>query len=269
MTTGGQNKDDNLNTLPQPVRIVRPLAAGAIVRPAGSPNAWMVTFTDLVALMLTFFVLLYSMSSLNEVKWQNLTGSLAESLDSLEESKVVAPKAHLDIRPVRSVPGTDLDYLANVLSERLNADAIFGDIRFSNQQERLVISLPEGLILDQETGEVGANAERAMFALGGVFRSISNSVEIVSYPIDERPAATSRESREAVWIAALRRSIHLARLLEDAGYAGTIRPKGVAWEPETSQGRDETAPDAPAAPDAEQSSRYRVDVVVLDTTGER
>lgn len=43
--------------------------------PAGSP-AWMATFSDLMNLLLCFFVLLFSMSTLEESKWAELVASM-------------------------------------------------------------------------------------------------------------------------------------------------------------------------------------------------
>lgn len=46
--------------------------------PKGSP-AWMATFSDLMNLLLCFFVLLFSMSSVDEVKYEELVVSLSNS----------------------------------------------------------------------------------------------------------------------------------------------------------------------------------------------
>ncbi|WP_282607979.1 flagellar motor protein MotB [Pelagibius sp. Alg239-R121] len=269
MTPPDLHSEETLDVASQQLRVVRPLLTEA-PRPSNSSTAWMVTFTDLVALMLTFFVLLYSMSRLDVVQWQNLTGSLARSLDSVTESTAVKPKAQLDIAPVRFVPGADLDYLANVLSERLRTDDTLSQALFRNQGDRLVISLPDALIFDAGSEELGAQAEQTMFALGGVFRTISNSIEIVSYPIgkDRKNSSPeeSRTAREAAWTQALSRAITLSRLLAGAGYAGAIRPKGVAWDPGNSDVPDNGGW---AAEGTEQRSGHRIDVIVLDTAGER
>ena len=42
--------------------------------PAGSP-AWMATFSDLMNLLLCFFVLLFSMSSIDEKRWEEVAAS--------------------------------------------------------------------------------------------------------------------------------------------------------------------------------------------------
>lgn len=268
MTPPDLHSEETLDVTLPPQRVARPLLAQPAAA-AASPNAWMITFTDLVALMLTFFVLLYSMSRLDIVKWQNLTGSLASSLDSVSESPAVEPKAQLDIAPVRFVPGADLDYLANVLSERLRNDERLGDVLLRNLGDRLVLSLPDPLIFDAQGQEIGAEAERTMFALGGVFRTISNSVEILAYP-RAQAGSESQDARgtadETAWTGALSRAITLARLLSDAGYSGAIRPKGVAW----TAGRFDAEPaETQTDDDATAPAAYRFEVIVLDSEGER
>ena len=46
--------------------------------PAGSP-AWMATFSDLMNLLLCFFVLLFSMSTVDEEKWDQLVASMSSA----------------------------------------------------------------------------------------------------------------------------------------------------------------------------------------------
>lgn len=267
MTQADLNSEESLNVTAPPARRPVPFTPASPQTPT-SPNAWMVTFTDLVALMLTFFVLLYSMSSLDLVKWQNLTGSLAQSLDSVEESSVVAPKAQLDILPVKSIPGTDLDYLTSVLAERLEAEETLRDAEFVNLGDRLVLSLSDALVFEPESSSLGEKAQGTVSALGSVFRGLSNSVEIVAYPIDEPSTEALGAEQEAVWTQALGRAIHLARLLEDTGYTGTIRPQGVAHLP--TLGRGEATQESVQEPERGlQAAQRRFDIILLDTSGER
>ena len=50
------------------------------------PNAWMVTFADLIMLLLTFFVLLLTMSSMDTKKLRRLITHFKESTGVLEFS---------------------------------------------------------------------------------------------------------------------------------------------------------------------------------------
>ena len=56
--------------------------------PEGAP-AWMATFSDLVTLLLTFFVLLYAMSKQDDSKFKSVAGSIRKAFAG--NSKVVGP----------------------------------------------------------------------------------------------------------------------------------------------------------------------------------
>ena len=51
--------------------------------PAGSP-AWMATFSDLMNLLLCFFVLLFSMSTVDEEKYNQLVASISSAFSILD-----------------------------------------------------------------------------------------------------------------------------------------------------------------------------------------
>ena len=57
--------------------------------PPGSP-AWMVTFSDLVTLLLTFFVLMLSMSNLDKVKFNDAAGSLRDAFGVMKGGKMTS-----------------------------------------------------------------------------------------------------------------------------------------------------------------------------------
>ena len=54
--------------------------------PAGSP-AWMATFSDLMNLLLCFFVLLFSMSTVDEEKYNQLVASMSSRSDERRVGK--------------------------------------------------------------------------------------------------------------------------------------------------------------------------------------
>ncbi len=47
-------------------------------------QAWLITFTDLTALMLTFFVLLFSMSEVRQGAWDAVVQSLSVKLNPVK-----------------------------------------------------------------------------------------------------------------------------------------------------------------------------------------
>ena len=57
---------------------------------------WLTTFTDLAALMLTFFVLQFSMSKIDQVQWQNLADALQQFVATDDGAGLLAERAGVD-----------------------------------------------------------------------------------------------------------------------------------------------------------------------------
>ena len=55
------------------------------VRPPEDTGTWMNTYSDLVTLLLTFFVLLYSMSSVDAEKWEMIVKAFSNPGDDTQQ----------------------------------------------------------------------------------------------------------------------------------------------------------------------------------------
>ena len=55
-------------------------------------RAWMITFADLTALMLTFFVLLFSMSKVETSTWEAIVDSLKHELNPSKSGQAHATR---------------------------------------------------------------------------------------------------------------------------------------------------------------------------------
>ena len=100
---------------PLPSAVPDLAASGPVVPVPGgqrSSQAWLVTFTDLVALMLTFFVMLFAMSKIEHRQWQNLTDALAQDLDAVREGRYEGEPGDAMVKLVRE--GANLDELSEV-----------------------------------------------------------------------------------------------------------------------------------------------------------
>jgi chemotaxis protein MotB len=64
--------------------------------PAGIP-AWVLTFADLMSLLLAFFVLLFSFSEMDKAKYKQVAGSMKEAFGVQQEVKVKEPPKGLNI----------------------------------------------------------------------------------------------------------------------------------------------------------------------------
>ncbi|WP_421781023.1 flagellar motor protein MotB [Kiloniella litopenaei] len=187
-------------------------------------SSWMVTFTDLVALMLTFFVLLYSMSVMEEKQWRNLVDSLSSHL---KIERVVAepkPAKSLTMEPVDFIPGEDLDYLQALLSEKFKADSDLSQAILTRLDDRVVVSVPGDLLFSTGATEPMEAAQPVLRRLGRIFQNISNKIEIAGHA---DPAVPSGEQEyQTNWPLSVARADYVAGLLEKSGYKSTILSRG-------------------------------------------
>jgi len=149
--------------------------------------AWMITFTDLVALMLTFFVLLFAMSQLEQQKWQSLVQTLSRHLNAVEKSDRSKPAADYQIEVPIAPPAADLDYLEPILREHLAADPALADREVRRVADGLRLSFPEQRLFAGDTSRLSAQGGQMVFALGGVLRNLHNAVDVEAHGRSSAP----------------------------------------------------------------------------------
>jgi chemotaxis protein MotB len=201
--------------------VMEPAAYGA-GQQSGTSSAWIITFTDLAALMLTFFVLQFSMSKVDEVKWQNLLDSFQLRLTTQQQDVAPLPMALLDIVRPRLVPGRDLNYLSSVLEEQLRREGLDKMVDLRHRPDHLRLSLPVTVF----AGLKGSNADaqpETLRAIAGLLASLENDIEVIGY-VQSRGLRTNRP----LWTQALFKAVAAANELADAGFTRRIAVSGRA-----------------------------------------
>lgn len=189
---------------------------------SGEGQAWMVTFTDLVALMLTFFVMMFAMMKVDERVWQGLTASLSERLDAFEGPTVAEPRYAKDSEATPLLPGTDLDYLQALIDARLAERADSGSFRIVQGERGLIVRLPYRLAFAPGDAEPRASASLAVAALAETLRNLDNRVELAGYSGLDDPAAPFASA----WELSLARAVAVAEVLRNAGYPQPVTVRG-------------------------------------------
>tara|TARA_R110002096_G_scaffold435927_1_gene664305 strand:+ start:69861 stop:70565 length:705 start_codon:yes stop_codon:yes gene_type:complete len=195
----------------------------ALEQSKSDPNSWMVIFADLLALLLTFFVLMFSMSSVQVAEWQAMVTSLSENLNP-ERAKIQDIDWNkIDEALTFEETALSLDYLKNIFEEKLSHDPILTRSTVTVLDDRLAISLPADLIFELGQAELAPDARSAMLELGEALRSIDNEVMVVGHsdlePISGRIYPTN-------WELSLVRALSISELIRSGGYRGKIEAFG-------------------------------------------
>lgn len=222
---------------------------------------WLITFTDVMALMLTFFVLLYAMSEPQVEKWQQLSISLGASPNQFDgKAFEAASQDVVSIDKISTRRALDLGYLESVIEKLLIQEKI-QNVTLIRNQERLIISLPSELLFESGRADMQSQGKALLFPLAGVLARVKNKLVVVGHA-DPSPIRGANAQYNNNWELSLARSVSVAQELTDLGYLRTIVTRGVS-----SARYDEISGDVP------QSDRYtisrRVDIMVMNNDGYR
>jgi chemotaxis protein MotB len=221
---------------------------------ADAKGAWMVTFTDLVSLMLTFFVMLFSMATVQVDKWDQITDSLSTTLNPKKTESVATATADFNISTVFRERAINLEYLEAVLTEKVDKDKILSRAMVQLLDDRLLISLPSDLLFDKGSRKLSPRAEGAMLKIGDVLRHVSNQVVIIGHT---DPIPSSGADYASNWELSLYRAIEVGNALRKSGFTQDFLSYGNG-----DGGFDEL----PAIPDEQKYAlARRVDIMVLQT----
>ena len=184
---------------------------------------WLVIFADLVALMLTFFVMLFSISNVTVERWKEMVDALTEALNPSEETIKEAVEPEKKIAFKMQSQAINLDYLQAVLEQKVVRSKSLKGSKLTLLEDRLVVSLPGSLLFNSNSAALKLAAQEPLFTLGGLLGNVKNRIGINGYS-DERNFEDAKY--ESNWELSLARSITVGNSLRKAGYKGDLMNYG-------------------------------------------
>ncbi|SEU15148.1 flagellar motor protein MotB [Paenibacillus sp. NFR01] len=250
-------------------------------------DRWMITYADLITLLLIFFVILYAMSSLDTEKYKQVSGSLSQtfangnpvleggngvldgqkggSQNGQPEGATAAPSA----APSAS-PGTDtgtptareiafreqeakLSALMGVITKYVEDNNLGDQIFVADKPQGIAITLSDRFLFDVGKAELKSPALPALRQLSGLFRGIGATVSIEGHTDNTPVSAGSRYSDN--WELSGARALSVLRFFLD----------NERLDPDMFQyaGYADTKPAADNATAAGRQKNRRVELIVL------
>lgn len=192
-------------------------------RQGATDTAWMTTFADLLALLLTFFVLLFSMNAVQDAQWRSVVRALKLQFNPYEARVVPAPQPEAEAvkRFVRQAES--LDYLTALFRHKLSDDSRWAGARLTRLDNQVVLSLPADLVFDSGSTVLATEARPLLRDLGELLRSLDNEISVAGHT---DPVPISGERYASNWDLSLRRAEAVAAILKQAGYSRSVTALG-------------------------------------------
>lgn len=228
---------------------------------SGVPHAgvpvWLISMTDLMGIVLTFFVLLYTMS---EIKKPDATMgtpppekiTFSEMGTYMGAAQMAGENDTISINKIEYNQALNLGYLKAVLENLADDIPVLKSVRLieDTSNQRLILTLPQDLLFDKGQSEINSQGRAGVTALTEVLRHIPNGIEVVGHA-----DPSLAKSGTTNWDISLSRALSVARLMSSAGYSRTLPVMGL------SSGLYEQLPTTLSQAQRESMSR-RVDLII-------
>lgn len=173
----------------------------------GAPR-WMVTFSDMVTLILVFFILLFSMSQIDQVKFEAVSESFRNRM-ILDFFPSTVPNNHPSERMNNQQNGTDfhdflhpskkdkdkeVDALASLMNDVedfLGENALSSIVTAQRTERGVILVLQERVLFDSGEAEIVKAGEPFLNKIGELLENIPNHVKVEGHT-DSRPISNYR-----------------------------------------------------------------------------
>lgn len=223
----------------------------------GGHDRWLISYADLVTLLLALFTTLYAASTIDAQKLGPLSFSLRQAFDASAGATGAVQESRAGesmVAPVTIVAG-DVSRdalqvrLAHDLAEALRLDRI----TMRRDERGLVLSLPEEAAFATGSADVSAEALEMIRRIAAAVAPTGNSVRIEGHT-DDVPISTSRFASN--WELSTARASAVVEFL--------VRSAGVAPARLSAAGYGEFHPRVPNDSPQNRALNRRIDIVILE-----
>ncbi|MFZ7131485.1 MAG: OmpA family protein [Eubacteriales bacterium] len=184
-------------------------------------NGWMTTFSDLMSLLLTFFILLYSMSTIDVIKFKNISYSLQAVLMGEGQPQITEGMKNESPIPIDENETVSEDQLESTVKEEILV--MYDKIKEFVEQENLeaevsvqlhkngvYIDIKDVILFESGKADIKRNGKEILNTLAKLFDQFHNEI-IIEGRTDNVPM--SNELYPTNWELSSARAIAVVRYL--------------------------------------------------------
>lgn len=229
----------------------------------GAP-VWMVTYSDLVTLILVFFILLFSMSQIDVYKFKSIAESFRDRQildfnpsivpfehppESQDEGQEVSNRDKNDTGQEEST----LDHLLSEIEAFLKENGLEDTILANRTERGVVLVLDEQVLFETGEAEIVGGSNAFLDKVGSMLKTIPHLVKVEGHT-DNRPITTFRYPSN--WELSSARASSVIRYLAEHFQLDSARFMAVGY--------GETRPVVPNTSPENWEKNRRVEIVISD-----
>lgn len=212
-------------------------------------DRWLLTYADMITLLVALFIMLYSMSAVNQEKFGALAQSMRREFQALPEhngGKIIGTGQIVD----------PLEQQASQLQRFLQETGLQTQVRVRHEERGLVISLlSDGTLFDLGSADLKPSARQVLDRVAQMLRAVPNPVLIEGHT-DNLPIRTAQYPSN--WELSAARAARVLRYLVQKGGIPSHRLIAVGYA--------DTRPLVPNNSPSNRAQNRRVDIAILKTS---
>ncbi len=223
---------------------------------------WMLTYSDLVTQILVFFVILFSISTIDVQRFRLLLSAFRGSLGVLERGRTFDQSALVASPPLQVLPlysytsaREQLQQVYRELAQMLETAGLQERVELIPEERGLVVRFSDRVLFDLGRVDLRPEAREVLDAVAAVLKGLPNPIRVEGHT-DNLPIRTERFPSN--WELSVGRATAVVRYF--------IERHGMDPRRLSAAGYGEYRPLVPNTSEANRQRNRRVDVVILSLT---
>lgn len=234
--------------------------------PEGEINTegWLATYADTITLVLTFFVLLYSYSSIDSIKFKQVVSSLQSVLTG-QDSKSILPYSFSGEVPIVGPPqdmgpqqGGQQEDLYKKVKSFVDSNNLKDSVQIKKDARGIIMVLKDSILFDIGKADIKTNSKPILDKISALLNSLPNEV-IIEGHTDNVPI--SNYQFPSNWELSTQRAVNVLKYF--------VQNKGMKPERFQAAGYGEYRPIAPNDTYANRAQNRRVNILVSASEKEK
>lgn len=220
--------------------------------PEGKQNneRWLLTYSDLITLLMIFFIVMYSMSNLDAKKYSQFAESFKNNPMAVtvknQDAIIDTSTNKMNIAPQLAVIKSDIDKL---IKDNNMQDYV--DTKVSNMG--LVLSFKDSILFDSGKANIKSSANTLLLNVALIIRNKDNYIRVEGHT-DNVPIHTEEFSSN--WQLSAVRAANVVQFLVDSGHINANKVYSVGY--------GDKKPVANNTTEVGKSKNRRVDLIIMD-----
>ncbi len=207
-----ENLDDEIDLVTEDNRSIAP---------------WVITFADMVTLLMVFFILLFAIGTVEQEKWRQIKESLREALgaDSVEElgtrQGLDVIQTQVDDQTVHAVDevgamvNREMEDIISEVEEFVFKNKLSGEVRVSSDERGAVITISDVVLFPAGSADMTPKGRTTLRQVFDLLKQFNYNVKVEGHT-DNTPIHTLRYPSN--WELSAFRAAEVAHMLIDDGY---------------------------------------------------